>query len=199
MHWCISAHRFPRVEQSVFTVMDPTNMEEDCEQQEKLYEINYRDECEKLQRQIECETLKRLLAEQRANIAEAMQDNFKKQLGDNIRISAEEENRHPVVTAVPWDCQRCNLQPEVKKSKAVVPKALTQRRARKLLAKFNAEQDGAGSDTEIPIAVRSKNVGRPKGPKPVLYTGSTEDWHALTIDERKVISRRIKRLSVYAI
>ena len=109
------------------------------------------------------------------------------------------ENRHPVVTAVPWDCQRCNLQPEVKKSKAVVPKALTQRRARKLLAKFNAEQDGAGSDTEIPIAVRSKNVGRPKGPKPVLYTGSTEDWHALTIDERKVISRRIKRLSVYAI
>ena len=167
--------------------------------QEKLPEINYRKECEKLQRQIECETLKRLWAEQ------ALQDNFKKQLQDNISISAEEmstENRHPVVvTAVPWHCQRCHLPPEGKKSRAVLPKALAQRRARKLLAKLNAEKDGvAGSDTEmIPIAVQSKNFGRPKGPKPPLYIGSTEVWHALSIEQRKVISRRIKRLSVYVI
>ena len=177
-------------------------MRQDCEQQKKLYEINYSDECEKLQRQIECETLKRLRAEQRAIIAEAMQDNFKKQLEDSIQISAEEtsnENRHPV-TAVPWHCQRCDLQTKGKKSRAVGSMVLAQRRSRRLLAKFNAEQDnGAGSDAEVPIAVRSKRGGRPIGLKPLSYIGCTEDWRALTIEERKVISRRIKRLSVFAI
>jgi len=136
---------------------------------------------------------------------------------NNKRVRVEEDD--PVVQAVAWCCAVCDLRQSTgatlatpSKSKRVDP-VKAKRNARKLAAKINAEKDDSDSDVqhgppeytvaksflceaeallEVQVA-KSNRGGRPVGPRPNLYAGSDTEWRSLTCEQRKAVSKKLKR------
>ena len=200
--------------------------------------------CESIEKHIESERQKTLMAENRAERAEKKlsekEEQFKKELAsqrgcDSLDVSHNTrsnkrirgENEDPV-QAVPWFCAICDstgVTLQADQSKLVTPstskdkdkkykttdQVQQKRNARKIEAKLNAEKEDSSSEdgptvaspnsflcddgtlrVEVQVAVKSKG-GRPVGLMPTEYVGNTIEWRSLTREQRRGISKKLKR------